>query len=406
MRFTRKSNRGIADLKVLLKNCSAETRYAESFRTLRTNLFFSGMEKELNALVVTSSIEGEGKTTVAANLAHSMAKTERRVLLVDMDLRRPHLTSLFDMRGRPGVTDLVVEVFGKRLNDGELSDISVSDLVRLTRVQNRCCRLDLVNEQTQVSVIFEKGEMKDIHWKNRPEDKRLAATLVRRGVITEKEAHLALGHHKKSAQRLGSILYSMGLASRADLTKTLSVHIMEGARAMSAMDHGRYTFTTLTPGDTTHAIRGSVDLEPIYQEFSLSSDSGDYLHRVVDRMIQDTHLPNLKFLPAGAVPPNPAELAGSGRTRFLLDHLKSRFDMVIIDTPPVIPASDALLIAPNADGTVLVIRAGHTDRVVVGRTVDQFENAGLGILGTVLNRVNMKMGYYRHYQNYSAGYGD
>ncbi len=399
MFFKKKAPINQTDRRMMLENCSSETPYAEAFRTLRTNLFFSVMEKELKSVVVTSAVEAEGKTLVSVNLAHTIAQTERRVLLVDMDLRRPHLTRLFGHQGRSGVTELLATTFGRRPTGGSLSDITVADLIQLTRLQKRSCCLTLENNQNQIDVLFEKGQMVDVHWKNRPQDKRLATTLVRSGLLSEEAACMALNQRRKSGQRLGNILYTMGLVSREDLSKVLGVHIMEGARTMSAMENGRFFFSEPPPA-SLQALKGQVDLDRLYGEFNFPTPPGRYFHRIIKGVIQDTGIPHLKVLPAGAIPPNPAELAGSSRTGFLLDYLKTQFDVVIIDTPPVMPATDALLIAPHTDGALMVIRANHADRGVIAKSVEQFEAASLPILGTVLNRVDTHTGYYRHFKDY------
>ncbi|MBU1696918.1 MAG: DUF4388 domain-containing protein, partial [Proteobacteria bacterium] len=157
------------DLKNLLVNFPSNSAFAESYRTLRTNLFFSLMEKNLKSVVVTSSVEAEGKTTTATNLAYTIAQTEKKVLLIDVDLRRPHLSALLGMRKKTGITGLISNVFGVSLNKGTLKDFSVKDLVQLVRLQSKTCCLDLENSDTRVAIYFERGRMKDIYWKNRPE---------------------------------------------------------------------------------------------------------------------------------------------------------------------------------------------------------------------------------------------
>ncbi len=82
--------------------------YAEAYRTLRTNLRFAGNGSPPGALLITSALPGEGKTTVAANLGTVMAQAGRKVLLVDADLRHPDLHRLFDVPNRRGVADLLL----------------------------------------------------------------------------------------------------------------------------------------------------------------------------------------------------------------------------------------------------------------------------------------------------------
>lgn len=393
------------DKEILLEQFPSTSRFAESYRTLRTNLVFSVMEKDLKSVVITSSVEGEGKTTTSVNLAYTIAQANRKVLLVDMDLRRPHLTSLFGLKKEKGVTDLITEVFGTHLTHGSLDTLSTNDLIQLTRLQNRTCCLDLENEDSQVAISFEKGKIIDIHWKNRPDSKKLANTLIRDKLLSEKEAYLALGHQKKSVQRLGTILYTMGFVSKKDISKALSIHTIEAIRALSSIEAGHFSFAALSMDEIRHSLAQDVDFEKLYAEFSAGYEKESFIKTAIEKAVKPTGAMNLFVLPSGFVPPNPSELVGSERTRFLLDALKESFDFIIIDTPPVMPATDALLTAPRTDGTILVIRSGHTERKIIQEVVSQFEKANQPIIGTVLNRVNMKTeGYYRYYKKYYASY--
>lgn len=87
----------------------ARSPAAEAYRTLRTNLLFSSLDKPLRTLLITSTAPDEGKTTIVANLAITMAQAEQRVILVDCDLRRPGLHSLFHLPAEPGLTNLMLE---------------------------------------------------------------------------------------------------------------------------------------------------------------------------------------------------------------------------------------------------------------------------------------------------------
>jgi polysaccharide biosynthesis transport protein len=96
----------------------------EAFRMLRTNFDFATLGREARAIMVTSALESEGKSTTAGNLAVALARAGRRVALVDLDLRRPYLARFFDLNGRPGVTDVAL---GHVALDEALVPIVVAD---------------------------------------------------------------------------------------------------------------------------------------------------------------------------------------------------------------------------------------------------------------------------------------
>src|SRR5215218_4952889 len=81
---------------------------SEAYRTLRTNIQFSSLDRPLHTLLVTSTAPDEGKSTTLANLAVTMAQAEQRVILVDCDLRRPTLHTLFDLPNENGLTSLIL----------------------------------------------------------------------------------------------------------------------------------------------------------------------------------------------------------------------------------------------------------------------------------------------------------
>jgi capsular exopolysaccharide synthesis family protein len=209
---------------------------SEAFRVLRTNIRYSGVDKPLRTLLVTSAGPTEGKSVTVANLGVAMAQAGLRVAVVDADLRRPRLHKVFGVHPRGGLT--------------------------------------------------------------------------------------------------GSLL--------------------EGA-----MD-GR--------------LQPSKDVE------------------------------GLVILPAGGLPPNPAELLGSQRFQELLATLTQHMDVVLVDSPPILPVTDAAVLARGVDGVLLVIDAGETRREVARRAVDNLRQVGAHMIGVVLNRVpTHRGGYYYYYQEY---YGD
>lgn len=214
---------------------------AESLRQLRTNLQFIDATREARVVVVTSSVEGEGKTTTAVNLALVAAEASGNVLLVEADLRKPR----------------------------------VSDYLGLER--------------------------------------------------------------------------AVGLSN---------------------------------------VLAGQVELSEVLQPWGSAG---------------------LVVLPSGSIPPNPSELLGSDQMISLMSELRATFKMIILDTPPLRPVTDAAVLAANADGALLVFRHGKTKRAHLQVALHALEAVNARILGCVLNMKplsrNERRGYYAYAHTPSHGIG-
>jgi capsular exopolysaccharide synthesis family protein len=210
---------------------------AEAYRSLRTGLQIIGLRRPIQMLLVTSLMVADGKSTTVVNLGVTMARAGRRVVIVDLDLRRPRLGDFFDLEDVPGFTSVLV-------GDAPLSEALVE-----------------------------------------------------------------------------------------------------------------------------------IDVAP--------------------------GVPPLQLLTSGPVPPNPSELLGATRAVELLASLESVADLVIVDSPPLIPVTDALVLSGRADGVLLVVAAGQTRRRHLGRAVELLQQAEAPLLGAVLNATTAQ---HRRY-GYGYGYG-
>jgi capsular exopolysaccharide synthesis family protein len=215
-----------------------DSAQSESYRAIRSSLLYQTGDSLLRCLVFTSATAGEGKTTVASNLSMSLAATNRRVLLVDGDMRRPNLHKIFGVSPGPGLSDLL--------------------------------RRD-----------------------------RLLAT-----------------------------------AGNA-------------------------------------------------------------------QFILQTAIPNLYLLPCGTAGGDAPELLAGDRLPQLLKEMRKNFDLVLIDTPPVLPCADARSFAKAADGVILIVRANETDRREAGVARDTLLQDGSPVIGTVLTGFQARRGAYG-YNGYSA----
>jgi succinoglycan biosynthesis transport protein ExoP len=123
-------------------------------------------------------------------------------------------------------------------------------------------------------------------------------------------------------------------------------------------------------------------------------------------VIHAVKMPHLFFLPAGPKPVNPAELIASGELGAALEDWRANFNFVVFDTPPALPVSDAIVIAQEVDGVVLVVRADQTARDLVRRVRDRLLRAGAPLLGVVLNSVNRDWDdMYYYYDGYLGDEG-
>ena len=120
----------------------------------------------------------------------------------------------------------------------------------------------------------------------------------------------------------------------------------------------------------------------------------------LDAVTRETAVPGLYILPSGMLPPNPSELLGGERMRNTLATLGGAFDLIVLDTPPLLAASDAAILATIADGVVLVVRAGVTEALAGQQAIAQLQSVGARIVGAVLNDPDSKLQSYGGYYNY------
>jgi capsular exopolysaccharide synthesis family protein len=171
------------------------------------------------------------------------------------------------------------------------------------------------------------------------------------------------------------------------------------------LNTGKFSFEELSPSDYDRSSFDPTDIPALYSQVILGEEKLPYLGEKINSVILKTEVDNLFLLPCGDIPPAPSELLASARMSFLISYLKKSFDMLIIDSSPVMPTSDALIMASLMDGVLLINRSGMINRKMVIKTVEQLQNAQANIMGIVLNRVDIKKeGYYKYYNKYYSKY--
>lgn len=132
---------------------------AEAYRALRTNIMFSSLDQPLRTLLATSTAADEGKSTTIANLAVTMAQSEQRVILVDCDLRRPSLHTLFGLPQEPGLTTMILDQSG---GDPPLQRTQVPGLLLLSSGPLPPRPADILGSKRMEAMIAQLRSLADI----------------------------------------------------------------------------------------------------------------------------------------------------------------------------------------------------------------------------------------------------
>lgn len=128
-----------------------------------------------------------------------------------------------------------------------------------------------------------------------------------------------------------------------------------------------------------------------------------YLDEEMDKLIQPTGIENLFVIPTGITPHNPSELLESEQFEAVLDNLKDKFDVIIIDAPPANIVTDSMILCNKVDGVILTCAIGKARREALLETKEKIQNVGGNILGVVINKMPVdKMKYYaKDYSKYT-----
>jgi polysaccharide biosynthesis transport protein len=141
-----------------------------------------------------------------------------------------------------------------------------------------------------------------------------------------------------------------------------------------------------------HRIFGTPR-EPGLTDMVLGYDTEEAVTRV-------TAIPGLYVIPSGKLPPNPAELLGGDEMRRAITRLTEGYDLVIIDTPPLLAAADAAILSTLVHGVILVLRAGSTESAAAQQSIQQLNAVGARVIGAVLNDPDMQVPKYGAYYEY------
>ncbi len=204
------------------------------------------------------------------------------------------------------------------------------------------------------------------------------------------------------------------LRTRINFSKMKETPIQTILVTSSAPREGKTTVSVNVAG--TFAMAGKrtviVDLDlrkpRMHHLFEVQKTPGvtDYLFGDVsyEKLIRNSEIDNLYFITAGTIPPNPAEVLGSKQMQEFLKKLDEEFDMVVIDSPPIVAVTDAEILSKIVDATILVVSANITEVDLMEKAVELLSADGGSFIGVLLNRFSYRSGYgsyYKYYYYYS-----
>lgn len=123
-------------------------------------------------------------------------------------------------------------------------------------------------------------------------------------------------------------------------------------------------------------------------------------------VVQVKNIPGLFVMASGPTSPNPSALLASDAMSNFLKEVAEHFDYIVLDTPPVGPVADALIIGNQCDGVVLIVKGGDTPRDQVARTRDRLQRSNVRILGVLINQLEEDHGFGKYYSYYGSAYGN
>ncbi|ODS54469.1 MAG: hypothetical protein ABS36_11255 [Acidobacteria bacterium SCN 69-37] len=208
-------------------------------------------------------------------------------------------------------------------------------------------------------------------------------------------------------------------AIRAVRTAVLFSSAEDGARSVVVTSTGPHegktvvssslAITLAQAGQRTIVVDADMRRPRMHEALDRSQEPGLSNVLVGEASLADaartTAVPNLTLLAAGHIPPNPAELLSSPRYAELIAELKRRYDWVVIDAPPVMPVTDAAVVAHGSSGVLFVVGAEMTPRQTAIAAVEQLRSANARFIGAVLNRVNIQRHAYYYSPYYRKEYG-
>ncbi|ADQ14018.1 CpsD/CapB family tyrosine-protein kinase [Halanaerobium hydrogeniformans] len=213
-------------------------------------------------------------------------------------------------------------------------------------------------------------------------------------------------HHIKSpaTEAFRTIRTNLQFMSPDEDLKIIMITGAEKSVGKSTMA-SNLAITFAMTGNTTYLLDTDLRRPMLHQLFGLPNFQGlsSYLSGEKENLEELTakcDQSGLYILPAGPIPPNPAEMLGSKRMSKVLENLQEKADIIIIDAPPILPVTDAVLLSQKVDGVIITAECNETRKDVFQKAQQRLEQVEANILGTILNKYPVNKSSYYTYENY------
>jgi hypothetical protein len=287
------------------------------------------------------------------------------------------------------------DVLSWKIRKGSLDKCSVDDLFSLIALKKQSGRLIIKNETKSITAVFDKGCLLYLQNQDIPSANRLGTMLLRGGFITESQLKDALDRNQRTGQPLGYILVNAGYINQGQLQGPLKLQMEEHLHKLFSWKQGTFAFE---PGSVEtyedKRIYFQEDYTPIINHLGRMAGSR-LLESEILSYVKPVDEPNLSLLPAGTGSTKPDSLLYFTLLAKFLDILKQRFNVVLVDAPPILETMSSVKpLFSLVDGVIFVVKSGHASVKVINEATNCIKEAQTKIIGAVLNQVKAGHGYY------------
>ena len=343
-----------------------------------------------SVLLVGSAVTGEGKTTVLGKIAVRLGKAGFQVLAADCDFQRPALHKLFADNNPIGFTNALQDISAVEINSGYLNKCSVSDLYSLIKLRKMSGKLTITNEEQLTISLFQNGRLLNIESDGNIRQNRLGTMLLNGGFLSEKQLNEAIERNKRTGQPFGYILINSGYITQENLQGHLKLQTEENLQKLFSWKNGTYNFESkVVKMYENEKIYFEENYDPIIQRQSQMTGSLLF-EKNINSLIRETEYKNVHFIAAGNTRSEQGDPINFRLLSKFINIFRNSYDLILLDGPPAIEATDSTAFAQMSDGVVFVVKSGHLSYTVLHQALDRLSAADTAILGAVLNQVKAK----------------